>query len=69
VLGILCVYWVGYILAVIFGHVALSHIHHSRQGGRGMAIARLVLGYAWLALLLLLIIGVGAARTVGPVQG
>jgi hypothetical protein len=69
VLGIIWVWWVGSILAVIFGHVALSQIHHSRQGGRGLAIAGLVLAYAWLALLLLLIIGVGAARTVGPVQG
>jgi hypothetical protein len=69
VLGVIWVWWVGSILAVIFGHIALSQIHHSRQGGRGVAIAGLVLGYAWLALLLLLIIGVGAARTVAPVQG
>jgi hypothetical protein len=69
VLGILWVYWVGSILAVIFGHVALSQIHRSRQGGRGLAIAGLVLGYVGLALLLLLIIGLGVARTVSPVQG
>jgi len=57
VLGILWLYWVGSILAVIFGHIALSQIHHSRQGGRGLAIAGLVLGYVGLALLALFIIG------------
>jgi hypothetical protein len=56
-LGILWLYWVGSILAVIFGHIALSQIHHSRQGGRGLAIAGLVLGYVGLALLALFIIG------------
>jgi len=43
VLGILWLYWVGSILAVIFGHISLSQIHHP-QGGRGLAIAGLVLG-------------------------
>jgi hypothetical protein len=63
VLGILWLYWVGSILAVIFGHIALSQIRHSHQGGRGLAIAGLVLGYVGLALLLLFIIGVVAVGT------
>jgi hypothetical protein len=58
VLGILWLYWVGSILAVIFGHIALSQIDHSRQRGRGLAIAGLVLGYVGLALFLLVIFGV-----------
>ena len=47
VLGIVWLYWIGSILAVIFGHIALSQIKKSGglQGGRGMAIAGLVLGY------------------------
>ena len=47
VLGILWLWWIGSVLAVIFGHVALGQISHSngRLGGRGMAIAGLVLGY------------------------
>ena len=51
VLGILWIYWIGSILAVIFGHVALSRIKRSNgwKTGRGMAIAGLVLGYVWLA--------------------
>jgi hypothetical protein len=63
VLGILCVYWITSILAVIFGHIALSQIKRSNgtQTGRGMAIAGLVLGYIWLAILVVVIVVVIAA--------
>jgi hypothetical protein len=54
---------VGSILAVIFGHIALSQIRHTGQGGRGLAIAGLVLGYVGLALLLVFIIGVVVVGT------
>jgi hypothetical protein len=62
VLGILCIYWITSILAVIFGHVALSQIKRSNgtQTGRGMAIAGLVLGYIWLALLVVFIVALVA---------
>lgn len=58
ILGILWICWLGSILAVIFGHVALSQIKKSNgaQGGRGFAIAGLILGYLALALLLLSIL-------------
>jgi hypothetical protein len=56
VLGIICAYWIGSILAVIFGHIALSQIERSGQQGRGMAIAGLVLGYVWIAVGIILII-------------
>jgi hypothetical protein len=58
VLGIICFYWITSILAVIFGHIALSQIKRSNgtQTGRGMAIAGLVLGYIWLALLVVIIV-------------
>ena len=41
VLGIVWVYWIGSILALIFGYIAKGQINESggRQGGRGMAIA------------------------------
>jgi hypothetical protein len=57
VLGILWILWVGSVLAVIFGHVALSQIKRSYGAltGRGMAIAGLVLGYLGLATLALVI--------------
>lgn len=38
------------ILAVIFGHIALSQIKRSGEAGRGMAIAGLVLGYVSLVI-------------------
>ena len=45
VLGIVWIYWIGSILAVIFGHRALKQIDQSqgREGGRGMALAGLIL--------------------------
>jgi hypothetical protein len=47
VLGILWIWWIGSILAIIFGFVALNQIKTSNgaQTGRGMAIAGLVLGF------------------------
>lgn len=61
VLGILWLYWIGSILAVIFGHVVISQSHRDETlRGRGMAIAGLVLGYVGIALLILGIIVVAA---------
>jgi len=64
VLGLLWVYWIGSLLAVVFGHVALSEIDRSqgRTIGRGMAVAGLVLGYVGLGLLLLGIISQNPSR-------
>ena len=57
VLSLLC----GAPLAVIFGHIALSQINKRQEGGKGLAIAGLVIGYLGLAGLLLIIIGSAAA--------
>jgi hypothetical protein len=62
VLGILWIYWIGSILAVIFGHVALAQISKRYQSGKGLAIAGLVLGWIGVGLLLFVII-VGAAAS------
>ena len=61
VLGILWMYWVGSILAVIFGHVALSQMKKDPSiGGRGMAVAGVVLGWIGVGVLLLsVVLGVG----------
>jgi hypothetical protein len=56
VLGILWVYWIGSILAIVFGFVALNQIKQRQQAGRGMAIAGLILGFIGLATLVLVII-------------
>jgi hypothetical protein len=64
VLGILWLYWIGSILALIFGYVAKSQIDRSqgRQSGRGMAVAGIVLGWVGVGILsLVVVIGIGAA--------
>jgi peptidyl-prolyl cis-trans isomerase B (cyclophilin B) len=33
------------LLGIIFGHVGLSQINRNREGGRGLAVAGLILGY------------------------
>lgn len=43
------------VLAIIFGFVSLSQINKSGQGGRGMAIAGIVIGFLWVALYVVLI--------------
>lgn len=63
-LGILWLYWIGSILALIFGYVAKSQIDRSqgRQSGRGMAVAGIVLGWVGVGILsLVVVIGIGAA--------
>jgi hypothetical protein len=64
VLGILWLYWIGSILALVFGYVAKGQIDKSggRQSGRGMAIAGIVLGWIGVATLALVLVFVVAAR-------
>ena len=57
VLGIIWIYWIGSILAVIFGHVALNQMKKNpSQKGRGFAIAGVSLGWTGIGILTLLII-------------
>ena len=58
VLGILWLYWIGSILALVFGYVAKGQIDRSagRQTGRGMAIAGIVLGWIGVGFLALFIV-------------
>jgi hypothetical protein len=55
VLGIVWIYWLGSILALIFGYIAKGQINASagRQGGKGMAIAGIVLGWVGIGTLLI----------------
>jgi hypothetical protein len=76
VLGILWLFWIGSILAIIFGHVALVQIKKSNgtQGGRGMAIAGLVLGYlstvGWILLIVLVtIVGTSVSSEFSEITG
>ena len=58
VLGIVWVYWIGSILALIFGYVARRRIKKSggSQTGNGMAIAGIVLGWVGIGFLIFVII-------------
>jgi hypothetical protein len=52
VLGIVWLVYLGSILALIFGYIALNQIKSNpNQGGRGMAIAGVVLGWIGVAIL------------------
>jgi uncharacterized membrane protein len=50
-----------HVVGVIMGHIALAQIKRTRESGRGLAIAGLVIGYVvlgfWIAALLLWVIG------------
>lgn len=56
VLGIVWVYWIGSILALVFGYVALRQIRQRGQQGKGMAIAGIALGWVGAATLVAIII-------------
>jgi hypothetical protein len=67
ILGLVILYVIGPILALVFGHIAKREIEESRgtQGGGGMATAGIVMGWigvglAVLYLLLVLVFGVAA---------
>jgi len=59
VLGIVWLWWIGSVLALIFGYIARRDIDASqgRQGGRGMAIAGIVLGWIGVGILALVVVG------------
>ncbi|GCD93916.1 DUF4190 domain-containing protein [Embleya hyalina] len=56
ILGIVWIYWLGSLLAVIFGHIALAQTARTGQEGRGMAIAGVVLGWIGMAVLALVVV-------------
>lgn len=64
VLGIVWIYWIGSILALVFGYMARKQIDQSggREGGRGMATAGIVLGWIGVGTLtLIVVIAVGSS--------
>jgi hypothetical protein len=58
VLGILWIYWIGSVLALIFGYIARRQIaeRQGMQDGRGMATAGIVLGWVGIGFLALVIV-------------
>lgn len=64
VLGIIWLYWLGSILALIFGYVAKAQIKENHQSGGGMATAGIVLGWIGVATLAITIF-IAIAANVG----
>lgn len=60
VLGVLWLVWVGSLVGLILGLVALKQIKRRNEGGRGIAIAGVVLSILWLLVLVIAVI-VGSA--------
>jgi hypothetical protein len=58
IVGALWIYWIGSVLALIFGYIAKSQIEKSgdMQEGRGLAVAGIVLGWVGVGVLAILII-------------
>jgi hypothetical protein len=70
VLGIIWLSCVGSVLALIFGYISLRQIRERGEGGRGVAIAGIVLGWLGVALAVILIIVIeSAANTATPTYG
>ena len=60
VVQFVCFYFIGAIVAIVTGHIARSQIRRSNgtQGGAGMALAGIILGYVGLTLSVLAAIGI-----------
>lgn len=58
VLGILGIFGVTAVLSVVFGHLALSQIkaHKGWQRGTGMALAGVILGWSFIAIIVLALV-------------
>lgn len=65
VLGIIWIYWLGSILAVVFGHIALHQMKQDpNQNGRGMAIAGVALGWTGVGIgVVVAVIAIAAAAS------
>lgn len=71
VLGIVWLWGIGAILALVFGYMGKSRIDqsHGRQSGRGLAIAGIVLGWIGVAgaiLITILVVVVGSQASNNP---
>jgi hypothetical protein len=56
VLGIVWIYWIGSILALIFGYIARRNIRTNGQKGDGMALAGIVLGWVGVGFLAIAVV-------------
>jgi Domain of unknown function (DUF4190) len=56
VLGAVWLFWIGSVLALVFGYVARGQVRRNGEGGDGLAIAGIVLGWVGVGFLVLGII-------------
>ena len=56
VLGIVWLYWLGSVLALVFGYIARRQIRERGESGDGMAIAGIVLGWVGIGLAVLAVV-------------
>jgi hypothetical protein len=62
VLGILWIYWIGSVLALVFGYIAKQQIQQRGEAGAGMAVAGIVLGWVGIGILgLVVVVGVASS--------
>lgn len=66
VLGILWIWWIGSVLALIFGYIARKQIMERNEGGNGLAIAGIVLGWVGVGVLALFLIFLAIGLATGP---
>ncbi len=55
ILGLLWVFWIGSLLALIFGYIAMGEIRRTGQRGDGLATAGVVLGWTGVATFLFVV--------------
>lgn len=67
VLGIICLYGIGSILALVFGYQARRQIDESNgaQRGRGMAVAGIILGWIGVGIMALVIVALIISSATG----
>lgn len=66
VLGILWIYWIGSILALVFGYIAKNQIKQRNEAGGGMATAGIVLGWVGIAFLVIFVVIVVIVALTAP---
>lgn len=66
ILGILWLYWVGSILALVFGYIAQQQIRQRGESGGGLATAGIVLGWIGVGTLILMLFFLFFASAASP---
>lgn len=66
VLGIIWIYWIGSVLALVFGYIAKRQIQERGEMGDGMATAGIILGWIGIGLLVMIFVVSVVFRLIFP---